>query len=142
MNKPLVSVIIPTFNRAKVIKRAVNSVFEQTFQDFECIVVDDGSTDETESVLNEFANKIKVIKTENRGVSAARNIGTSQAKGTFIAFLDSDDEWKKDKLAKQISYMKESGFRISQTDETWVRSGKFVNKSKKYIRQNFISGRI
>ena len=134
MGKPLVSVVIPTFNRAKVIKRAVSSVLDQSFQDFECIVVDDGSVDETYSVLNEFANKIKVIKTENRGVSAARNLGASYAKGTFIAFLDSDDEWKKEKLAKQISYMKETGFRISQTDETWVRNGKFVNKSKKYIR--------
>jgi len=134
MSQPLVSVIIPVFNRAKVIKRAVISVLEQSFQDFECIVVDDGSEDETESVLREFANKIKVIKTENRGVSAARNLGAAQAEGTFIAFLDSDDEWKKDKLAKQISYMKESGLRISQTDETWVRNGKFVNKSNKYKR--------
>ena len=99
MNKPLVSVVIPTFNRAKVIERAVNSVLEQNFQDFECIVIDDGSTDETESVLQEFANKIKVIKTENRGVSAARNLGAVESKGIFIAFLDSDDEWKKDKLA-------------------------------------------
>ena len=134
MDKPLVSVIIPTFNRANVIKRAVNSVLDQTFKDFECIVVDDGSTDETESVLQEFANKIKVIKTENKGVSAARNLGAKLAEGRYIAFLDSDDEWKKEKLAKQITYMKESGLRISQTDETWVRNGKFVNKSKKYIR--------
>jgi glycosyltransferase involved in cell wall biosynthesis len=134
MNKPLISVIIPTFNRAKVIKRAVNSVLGQTFKGFECIVVDDGSTDETELVLQELTNKIRVIRTENRGVSVARNLGAAQAGGTFIAFLDSDDEWKKDKLTKQIAYMKESGLRISQTDETWVRKGKFVNKSAKYIR--------
>lgn len=134
MNRPLVSVIIPAFNRAKVVGRAVSSVLNQTFKDFECIVVDDGSTDETESVLRKFSDKIRVIKTANGGVSAARNIGSAQAEGTFIAFLDSDDEWKKEKLAKQIRYMNETGFRISQTDETWVRNGKFVNKSKKYIR--------
>ena len=134
MNKPLVSVIIPAFNRANVIKRAVNSVIEQSFKDFECIVVDDGSTDETELVLQEFSNKIKVIKSENRGVSAARNLGAAEAVGTFIAFLDSDDEWKPQKLQKQIDFMHKNGFRISQTDETWVRNGKFVNKSNKYKR--------
>jgi len=134
MFKPLVSVIIPTFNRANVVKRAINSVLDQTFKDFECIVVDDGSTDETDFVLSEFSNKIKLVKTENRGVAAARNSGAKAAEGNFIAFLDSDDEWKKEKLSKQFQYMKESGFRISQTDETWVRNGKFVNKSRKYIR--------
>ena len=134
MVTPIVSVIIPTFNRAKVIKRAVSSVLNQNFKDFECIVVDDGSTDETESVLSEFNSKISIVKTENKGVSSARNFGARLSAGKFIAFLDSDDEWKKDKLAKQTAYMKESGMRISQTDEIWVRSGKFVNKSRKYIR--------
>ena len=134
MEKPLVSVIIPTFNRANVIKRAVNSVLNQAFTDFECVVVDDGSTDETDSVLSEFSSKIRVVKTENRGVAAARNLGAELAEGKFIAFLDSDDEWKKEKLSRQISYMKESGLKISQTDEIWMRNGKFVNKSRKYIR--------
>ncbi|MBP5405536.1 glycosyltransferase family 2 protein [bacterium] len=134
MKKPLVSVIIPTFNRANVIKRAVISVLNQTFTDFECIVVDDGSTDETDSVLSEFSGKIRAVKKENRGVAAARNSGAELAEGNFIAFLDSDDEWKKEKLSRQISYMNESGLRISQTDEIWVRNGKFVNKSRKYIR--------
>ena len=134
MFEPLVSVIIPTFNREKVVGRAVNSVLNQSFRNFECIVVDDGSTDETESVLCGFAGKIKVLKTENRGVSAARNSGAKLATGKFIAFLDSDDEWKSQKLQKQLDFMQKSGLRISQTDETWVRNGKFVNKSAKYIR--------
>lgn len=134
MQTPLVSVIIPTFNREKVIGRAVNSVLSQSFKDFECIVVDDGSTDETNLVLNGFTNKIKVIRTENRGVSAARNLGAKLAIGKYIAFLDSDDEWKQQKLKKQIGLMQESGLRISQTDETWVRNGRFVNKSSRYIR--------
>ena len=134
MENLLVSVIIPTFNRAEVISRAVNSVLNQTFKDFECIVVDDGSTDETGSVLCGFADKIKVVKTENRGVSAARNTGAKLAKGKYIAFLDSDDEWRPQKLQKQLDFMQKNGFRITQTDETWVRNGKFVNKSAKYIR--------
>ena len=134
MQTPLVSVIIPTFNRAEVVSRAVNSVLNQTFKDFECIVVDDGSTDETDSVLLGFADRIKVVKTENRGVSAARNTGAKLAAGKYIAFLDSDDEWKPQKLQKQFDFMQKSASRISQTDETWVRNGKFVNKSAKYIR--------
>ena len=134
MQTPLVSVIIPTFNRAEVVSRAVNSVLNQTFKDFECIVVDDGSTDGTDSVLRGFADKIKLVKTENRGVSAARNTGAKFAAGKYIAFLDSDDEWKPKKLQKQLDFMRQSGFRISQTDETWVRNGNFVNKSAKYIR--------
>lgn len=134
MENLLVSVIIPTFNRAEVVSRAVNSVLNQTFKDFECIVVDDGSTDETGSVLCGFADKIKVVKTENRGVSAARNTGAKLAKGKYIAFLDSDDEWRPQKLQKQLDFMQKNGFRITQTDETWVRNGKFVNKSAKYIR--------
>ena len=134
MQNPIVSVIIPTFNRAEVVGRAVNSVLNQTFKDFECIVVDDGSTDETDSVLREFADKIKVVKTENSGVSAARNTGAKLAIGKYIAFLDSDDEWKAQKLQKQLDFMQKNGYRISQTDETWVRNGKFVNKSAKYIR--------
>lgn len=134
MKKPLVSVIIPTFNRANVVGRAVTSVLKQDFKDLECIVVDDGSTDETDSVLHEFSGRIKVIKTENRGVSASRNTGAEFAEGSFLAFLDSDDEWKKEKLSRQLQYMDEGGFKISQTDEIWVRNGKFVNKSNKYIR--------
>ena len=134
MSEPFVSVIIPTFNRSEVVGRAVDSVLNQTFRDFECIVVDDGSTDATDTVLKGFANRIKVIKTENKGVSAARNLGAELSRGTLIAFLDSDDEWKPQKLQKQLGFMQKSGFRISQTDETWVRGGKFVNKSAKYIR--------
>lgn len=134
MKEPLVSIIIPTFNRAKVVGRAVESVLKQSFKNFECVVVDDGSTDETDDVLSTFANKINVIKTENRGVSAARNRGADSAKGKYIAFLDSDDEWKKEKLAKQYRFMAESGCKISQTDEVWIRKGKFVNKSNKYKR--------
>ena len=132
MPRPEVSVIIPTFNRASTIKRAVDSVLSQSFGDFELIIVDDGSTDETEAVLSGFSNKIKILKTGNRGVSAARNLGAEEASGKFIAFLDSDDEWLPAKLEKQLKLMKNRSFRICQTEERWIRNGKFVNKPARY----------
>jgi len=129
---PEVSVIIPTFNRASTIKRAVDSVLFQSFRDFELIVVDDGSTDETQALLSDFSDKIKILKTDNRGVSAARNLGAQAASGRSIAFLDSDDEWMPAKLEKQLKLMKNSRFRICQTEERWIRNGKFVNKPARY----------
>ncbi len=125
---PLISVIIPTYNRAEVLARAVQSVLEQSFTDFELLVVDDGSTDETASVLAQFFDtRLKIIRQENKGVSAARNAGLHVAKGDFFALLDSDDFWEKEKLERQISFMKESGFHICQTAEKWIRGGKAVN---------------
>ncbi|HPA58184.1 MAG TPA: glycosyltransferase family A protein, partial [bacterium] len=81
MNCPLISAIIPVFNRPEQIKRAIDSVLKQTYKDFEIIVVDDGSTDETSVVLKSYGDKIKVITTENKGVSAARNTAVKSAFG-------------------------------------------------------------
>ena len=109
---PTVSVIIPTYNRAHLISRAIKSVLNQTYQDFEVIVVDDGSTDNTEEVIKEFQKKderIKYVRHEkNKGGSAARNTGIKAAKGKYIAFLDSDDEWLSKKLQKQIAIYQKS----------------------------------
>lgn len=103
LSHPIVSVIIPTFNRAASVKEAIESVLGQTFQDFEVIVVDDGSTDNTKELLSvEYGDKIVYIFQSNKGVSAARNTGIRAATGKYIAFLDSDDLWLPDKLAKQI----------------------------------------
>lgn len=132
---PEVSVIIPTFNRASTIKRAVDSVLTQSFSDFELIVVDDGSTDRTEEILSDFSNKIKILKTQNRGVSAARNLGAEVSAGRFIAFLDSDDEWRPTKLEKQLELMNKKRLRICQTEERWIRNGKFVNKPARYKKR-------
>jgi glycosyltransferase involved in cell wall biosynthesis len=99
---PRVSVIIPTFNRAHCIAGSVESVLTQTFQDLEVIVVDDGSTDDTTEVLARFGNRIRVIRQENGGVSAARNAGIRVARAKWIAFQDSDDMWRPDKLQTQI----------------------------------------
>lgn len=132
-NEPKVSVIIPTYNRADRVCRAVESVLAQNFTDFECLVVDDGSTDDTAERLAEFDDsRLKILRQENKGVSAARNFGIAAAIGDFIAMLDSDDEWVPEKLLKQIPFMEEAGFEISQTDEIWIRKGKRVNQCKKH----------
>lgn len=101
---PKVSVIIPTYNRAKFLKRAINSVLNQTFKDFELIIVDDGSTDDTSEVIYNFGDsRIKYIRYEkNKGAAVVRNTGIKNAKGDFIAFQDSDDEWLSQKLKKQM----------------------------------------
>ena len=105
---PKVSVIIPTFNDSGKIRKAIDSVLDQTFKDFEIIVIDDGSKDNTKDLLNYYieSNKIIYEYQENRGVNVARNRGITISKGFYIAFLDSDDEWiDKDKLLKQIEFL-------------------------------------
>jgi len=101
---PRVSVIIPTYNRRNLLGRAINSVLNQNYQDFELIIVDDGSTDNTVKLVKSFNYEIiKYIRHDkNRGVSAARNTGIRVAKGDYIAFQDSDDEWMPEKLERQI----------------------------------------
>ena len=101
---PLVAVIIPTYNRAHIIRRALHSVLHQTYQNLEVIVVDDGSTDNTEKLVQSFADsRVRYIRHETRmGAPAARNTGINATKADFIAFQDSDDEWLCNKLEKQI----------------------------------------
>ena len=125
---PLVSVVIPTFNRWPLVAEAVNSVLAQSHRDCEVIVVDDGSTDATASQLAKLASRLKLFVTERRGVSAARNFGVSQSRGRYIAFLDSDDLWLTRKLERQTRFMDEHPeFHICQTDEIWIRKGVRVN---------------
>lgn len=108
--KDLVSVIIPTYNRAHLIKRSAMSVLNQTYGNLELIIVDDGSTDNTEEVVKSINdNRIIFIKQPNQGACAARNNGIDHAQGEFIAFQDSDDEWHVDKLEKQLKCLKETG---------------------------------
>ncbi len=105
MNPMLVSVIIPTYNRARTIERAVNSVLAQTWKEVEVIVVDDGSTDQTSEVLKVYGDKIRVIHQQNGGASAARNTGIKAATGEIISFLDSDDEWLPSKTERQVKLL-------------------------------------
>ena len=102
---PTVSIIIPTYNRAHLIGEALESVFAQTYLDYEVIVVDDGSTDDTREVLKSYGKRIRVVYQENQGISAARNRGISVSMGCYIAFLDSDDVWLPEKLERQVSYL-------------------------------------
>lgn len=102
---PKVSVIIPTYNRAPFITQALESVFAQTFKDFEIIVVDDGSTDNTQEVLKKFDGRIISILQENQGISPTRNRGIKLALGQYIAFLDSDDFWTPEKLEDQVKVL-------------------------------------
>jgi glycosyltransferase involved in cell wall biosynthesis len=97
-----ISVIIPTYNRSELINRAIKSVLNQSRPVDEIIVVDDGSTDETQIVINDFSEHIIYIKTRNKGVSHARNIGILRSSGKFIAFLDSDDSWHPHKIKNQF----------------------------------------
>lgn len=132
---PLVSVIIPTYNRAWIIQEAIDSVFKQRFKNFELIVVDDGSTDNTVEILRGYGEDIQVITQRNKGVSAARNRGISEANGEFIAFLDSDDLWLAEKLAAQVDFFQSNPEAlICQTEEIWIRNGKRANPKKKHTK--------
>lgn len=131
--KPQVSVIIPTYNRGRVIKEAIDSVLAQDYTEFELIVVDDGSTDHTSDVLDSYRNVIKVLSQKNKGVSAARNRGIAEASGKFIAFLDSDDLWLPQKLSTQVEFFnKTPDALICQTEEVWIRNGLRVNPKKRH----------
>ena len=132
---PSVSVIIPTFNRKNYISRALESVYAQSYTNIlDVIVVDDGSTDGTQEHLKKRFKQISFVSQENKGVSAARNLGIQKAKGEWIAFLDSDDAWEKHKIKKQISALlkSEEQYLICHTDEIWIRKGVRVNSMKKH----------
>jgi glycosyltransferase involved in cell wall biosynthesis len=135
LKRPLVSVIIPTYNRDWVVKEAIDSVLEQDFNDYELIVVDDGSDDNTPAILRAYGNKITVLHQPNKGVSAARNRGIAAASGRLIAFLDSDDLWLPRKLSAQVKFFKDHPEAvINQTQEHWVRDGVRVNPKKKHYK--------
>ncbi|MBN1870654.1 MAG: glycosyltransferase [Candidatus Omnitrophica bacterium] len=100
-----ISVIMPTYNYAQYLSRAIDSVLAQTYKDFEIIVIDDGSTDHTKEVLRPYMDKIRYVYQQNQGIAAARNRGIKEAQGKWIAFLDSDDSWVPEKLAIQADIM-------------------------------------
>lgn len=137
----MVSAIIVTYNRAAFLKEAIDSVLAQTYfqknpGDWELLVIDDGSTDGTRELVESYCQRSENIKyhyTEHRGVSLARNLGLNLAQGEFIAFLDSDDLWLKEKIQVQLSYLKafpEAMFCL--TEEIWIRHGRRVNQARKH----------
>ena len=138
---PEISVIIPTYNRAHLISKSIASVLEQTYQDFEIIIVDDGSKDSTQEIVNSLKDeRIRYIKHEkNKGSSAARNTGIQNAKGEYIAFLDSDVIWLRDKLERQINILKSSA-----PDVGIVFCGvQYIDfKTQQYLTQWIIKDRV
>jgi len=128
-----VSIIIPTYNRSELLKRALESVYRQTVSDYEIIVIDDGSTDDTAEMIQTIFPKVQYIQQENGGVSSARNKGLACAKGQWLAFLDSDDEWLPHKLEKQLNLLKNHpDGKVCHTEEIWIRHGVRVNQMKKH----------
>jgi len=129
----LVSIIITTYNRKSYLRGAALSVLSQDYPEKEVIVVDDGSTDG--SAAEAEGLPLTYIHKENGGISSARNAGLAAARGDYIAFLDVDDLWLKGKLSTQMKSMEAEGYKISYTDEIWIRNGKRVNQKlrhKKY----------
>ena len=125
--------IIPAYNRGWIIQEAIDSVLDQDFSDYELIVVDDGSGDNTLEILGAYGKAIAVLHQSNKGVSAARNRGIAEASGRFIAFLDSDDLWLPGKLATQVKFFEENADAlINQTQEIWIRNGLRVNPKKRH----------
>ena len=148
-----VSVIIPCFNRAELLPRAIDSVLSQkgavlvdgkfrvvdkkeltadSVFELEIIVVDDGSSDGTNALLEQDYPQICYLYQENRGVSAARNLANKQASGDLIALLDSDDQWMPNKLQTQLALLTESGLDVCHTQEIWIRNGVRVNQMNKH----------
>jgi glycosyltransferase involved in cell wall biosynthesis len=130
---PLVSVILPTYNRGWILTDAIDSVLAQDYKDYELIVVDDGSTDNTRDILDTYGQDIIVLRQANKGVSAARNRGIAEAGGQLVAFLDSDDLWLPRKLSRQVDFFKfNPDAVINQTEEIWIRNGVRVNPKDRH----------
>lgn len=137
---PLVTVVIPAFNRAALLPRAIQSVLDQAYRPLELIVVDDHSEDETPAVLAPHAEsgRLRVIRhPQNMGVSAARNTGIRAGRGELIAFLDSDDQWLPGKVEAQVEYFREHREEVLvQTQERWMRQGRRVNPGRKHLKKS------
>ncbi|MDH3712370.1 MAG: glycosyltransferase [Gammaproteobacteria bacterium] len=130
-----VSVVIPTCNRAHTLARALDSVLVQTQPAAEIIVVDDGSEDETNELLQRAYPQVTTLRQSNRGVSHARNRGIRAACHDWIAFLDSDDCWLPDKLATQVQALREApAYGLCHSDEIWIRHGRRVNPMHKHAK--------
>jgi glycosyltransferase involved in cell wall biosynthesis len=147
MSFPLISIIIPTYNREFLIERAIQSVINQTYPNWELVIVDDGSTDTTWDVLlsnllpwkqtlvsfGRFQKTIQVYQIEHRGVSSARNFGIERSSGEWICFLDSDDKWYPEKLSIQFEFHKENPeYFFSQTNEFWNKKGNLLKPQGKH----------
>ncbi|OQX17957.1 MAG: hypothetical protein BWK75_07040 [Candidatus Altiarchaeales archaeon A3] len=145
-NNPVVSVVIPTYNKVRYLKEAIESVLNQTYLNRDVIVVDDGSTDNTAEIVKSF-NDPRIIYSwhENKGAAAARNTGIKNAHGKYVAFIDSDDLWLKEKLEKQVDFMEKNpdigllgtgSYEI--TDEGKIWSKKIFPTDNKILQKDLI----
>lgn len=131
-SKPLVSAIITTFNRRTFLREALDSVLSQDYQNTEIIIIDDGSRDR--SFEEAKGLPVRYVWKRNGGISSARNLGISLAGGSYIAFLDCDDLWRKNKLTAQMEALTASHSPLVYTNETWVRNGKHLNQKKRHAK--------
>ena len=131
-----ISVIIPTLNRVNLLKRALRSVLNQTLPPDEIIVIDNGSTDDTKNMINDNFQNIKYYYLHDKGVSKARNLGIKNSNSEWLSFLDSDDEWHRKKLEKQINFIKyNSKCKFVHSNEVWLRNGIHLNQLKKHKKK-------
>lgn len=143
LKSPLVSVIIPSFNKSKYVGATISSVLTQSFKSLEILVVDDGSTDNTEEVVKKYGPAINFIKIKHTGSPATpRNIGVLRARGELLAFLDSDDIWHAGKLKEQISFMKSGNFDLVYCDGDVVDENGKITKKSFLGEVNTPSGRV
>jgi glycosyltransferase involved in cell wall biosynthesis len=132
-----ISVIIPTYNRAERLGKAIDSVLNQSHQDFELIIVDDGSDDNTAEVIAGYSSGIIYLRQDNSGPAAARNRGIEKARYDLLAFLDSDDWYAENKLEAQMEAMQQNpSYLISHTQETWYRNGTILNQKVKHRKNS------
>ena len=134
----LISIITPIYNCEKYVEQTIKSVQNQTYTNYELIIVDDGSTDNSANIIKNIMkndNKIIYIKQKNSGVVVARNTAIENAKGRFIAFLDSDDLWYREKLEKQIKFMKEKDIAFSYTSYETIDENNKIIKAKQNIME-------
>jgi glycosyltransferase involved in cell wall biosynthesis len=133
---PLFSVVIPAYNRREMLIRAIESVLSQDFIDYELIIVDDGSTDGTDSIESIYRGKLRYIYQQNSGVSSARNRGILASSSPWIALLDSDDTWHSSKLRWDNGFIRNnSSVKIHQSEDIWVRSGRRVNPGMRHLKK-------
>lgn len=138
-----VAVVLPTYNRARLLARAVRSVLQQSYEDWELWLIDDGSTDDTRAVVEPFLQthpRIFYCYQDNGGVSRARNRAIFATAAPYVAFLDSDDEWLLDKLERQIRFVQQNpNLRLVHGEEIWLRNGELLRPLKKHQKSG---GRI
>lgn len=131
----MVSVVIPTYNRCALLGEAIDSVLRQQGAAFELIVVDDGSGDDTQKLVESYGPAVRYVQQPNSGVSAARNRGITMARGEWLAFLDSDDFWLPGKLRLQLEYLAANpDLKLCQTEELWIRNGARLNPRKYHAK--------